>query len=83
MKGVLFFAGTFLRWPVQKPKEFLFLHSYLVVLYGITYFFKLFGLSISNLIFTIGIFAPLGILIYNGLPLDCLDYKSVIKRELS
>ena len=44
---------------------------------------KNFGLDASNLVFTIGLMAPIGYLIYNGLPLDCLDYKSAIKRELS
>ena len=44
---------------------------------------KKIGLEMSNLIFTIGLMAPIGYLIYNGLPLDCLNYKSAIKRELS
>ena len=83
MKGVLFFLGTIFRWPVQKTNEFLFLHVYLLGIYGITFFLRNIGLNFSNLIFTIGLIAPIGYLIYNGLPLDCLNYKSAIKRELS
>ena len=83
MKGILFFLGSFFRWPVQNTKEFLILHVYLLGMYGITYLLRNIGLEVSNLIFTIGFMAPIGYLIYNGLPLDCLDYKSAIKRELS
>ena len=83
MKGILFFLGSIFRWPVQNTKQFLILHAYLLVVYGITFILRNFGLELSNLIFTVGLIAPIGYLIYNGLPLDCLDYKSVIKRELS
>ena len=83
MKGVLFFLGSVFRWPVQNTKEFLILHVYLLVIYGITFLLHNIGLEFSNLVFTIGIIAPIGYLIYNGLPLDCLNYKSAIKRELS
>ena len=83
MKGVLFFLGSIFRWPVQKTNEFLILHIYLLGVYGITFLLRNIGLDFSNLIFTIGLVAPLAYLIYNGLPLDCLDYKSAIKRELS
>ncbi len=83
MKGVLFFLGSIFRWPVQKTNEFLMLHIYLLGIYGITFLLKNLGLSFSNLIFTAGLVAPIGYFIYNGLPLDCLDYKSAIKRELS
>ena len=82
MKGVLFFLGSIFRWPVQNTKDFLILHVYLLGIYGITYLLKNFGLDISNLVFTVGLIAPIGYLICNGLPLDCLDYKSAIKREL-
>ena len=82
MKGVLFFLGSMFRWPVQKTNEFLILHVYLLGIYGITFILRNIGLNISNLIFTVGLIAPLGYLIYNGLPLDCLNYKSAIKREL-
>ncbi len=83
MKGVLFFLGSIFRWPVQNTKQFLILHVYLLGIYGITYLLKNFGLDISKLVFTIGLIAPIGYLIFNGLPLDCLNYKSAIKRELS
>ena len=83
MKGALFFLGSIVRWPVQNTRGFLILHVYLLGIYGITFLLKNIGLEISNLIFTIGLIAPIAYLIYNGLPLDCLDYKSAIKRELS
>ena len=83
MKGFLFFLGSIFRWPVQKTKEFLILHVYLLGIYGMTYLLRGFGLDASNLVFTVGLIAPIGYLIYNGLPLDCLNYKSAIKRELS
>ena len=83
MKGVLFFLGSIFRWPVQNSKDFLILHLYLSGIYGITFLLKNIGLNFSNLIFTVGLMAPIVYLIYNGLPLDCLDYKSAIKRELS
>ena len=83
MKSVLFFLGSIFRWPVQKTNEFLIFHLYLLGIYGFTYLLRNLGLSFSNLVFTVGLVAPIGYLIYNGLPLDCLDYKSAIKRELS
>ena len=83
MKGVLFFLGSIFRWPVQKTNEFLIFHIYLLGIYGITFLLSNIGLAVSNLVFTVGLIAPIGYLIYNGLPLDCLDYKSAIKRELS
>ena len=83
MKGVLFFLGSTFRWPVQKPNEFLIFHIYLLGIYGITFLLRNIGLSFSNLVFTVGLVAPIGYLIYNGLPLDCLNYKSAIKRELT
>ena len=83
MKGVLFFLGSIFRWPIQNTKDFLIFHAYLLGIYGITFLLRNIGLEISNLIFTIGFIAPIAYLIYNGLPLDCLDYKSAIKRELS
>ena len=83
MKGVLFFLGSIFRWPIQNTKDFLIFHAYLLGIYGITFLLRNIGLEISNLIFTIGLIAPISYLICNGLPLDCLDYKSAIKRELS
>ncbi len=83
MKGVLFFLGSIFRWPVQKTNEFLILHVYFLGIYGLTFLIRNIGLNFYNLIFTVGLVAPIGYLIYNGLPLDCLDYKSAIKRELN
>ena len=83
MKGVLFFLGSIFRWPVQNSKEFLILHVYLLGIYGITFLLRNLGLEVSNLIFTVGLMGQIGYLNYNGLPLDCLNYKSAIKRELS
>ena len=83
MKGVLFFLGSIFRWPVQKTNEFLILHFYLLGIYLITFLLRNIGLSSSNLVFTFGLVAPIGYLIYKGLPLDCLNYKSAIKRELN
>ncbi len=83
MKGFLFFLGSIFRWPVQKTNEFLIFHSYLLVIYGLTFLMRNAGMGFSNLIFTVGLVTPIGYLIYNGLPLDCLNYKSAIKRELS
>ena len=83
MKSVLFFLGSIFRWPVQKTNEFLLMHVYLLGIYGVTFLLRNIGLNFSNLIFTVGLVAPIGYLIGNGLPLDCLNYKSAIKRELS
>ena len=83
MKGVLFFLGTTFRWPVQNTIEFLIFHVYLLGVYGITFLLRSIGLDLSNLVFTVGLVAPVGYLIFNGLPLDCLNYKSAIERELS
>ena len=83
MKGFLFFLGSIFRWPVQKTNEFLIFHIYLLGIYGITFLLRNVVLNFSNFIFTVGLVTPIGYLIYNGLPLDCLNYKSAIKRELS
>ena len=83
MKGFLFFLGSIFRWPVQNSKEFLIFHVYLLGVYGLTFLLSNIGLAASNLVFTVGLIAPMAYLIYNGLPLDCLNYKSAIKRELS
>ena len=83
MKGVLFFLGSIFRWPIQNTKDFLILHVYLLGIYGITFLLRNIGMDLSKFIFTVGLIAPIGYLIYNGLPLDCLDYKSAIRRELS
>ncbi len=83
MKGFLFFLGSTFRWPVQKTNEFLIFHVYLLGVYAITFLLRSIGFDFSNFIFTVGLVAPIGYLIYNGLPLDCLNYKSAIEREFS
>tara|TARA_B100000214_G_C23662752_1_gene488233 strand:+ start:293 stop:553 length:261 start_codon:yes stop_codon:yes gene_type:complete len=83
MKGFLFFLGSTFRWPVQKTNEFLIFHVYLLGVYAITFLLRSIGLDFSNFIFTVGLVSPVGYLVYNGLPLDCLNYKSAIERELS
>ena len=65
MKGVLFFLGSIFRWPVQNTKEFLILHVYLLGIYGITFLLRNIGLSFYNLVFTVGLVAPIGYLIYS------------------
>ena len=82
MKGFFFFLGSIFRWPVQRPNQFLTLHLYFIAIYSLSFLIKNIGFNFSNLILTSGMIAPLGYLICNGLPLDCLDYKSAIKREL-
>ena len=83
MKGVLFFLGSIFRWPVHNTNQFLLLHVYFLGIYGLTFLIRNIGLNFSNLVFTVGFVGPVGYLICNGLPLDCLNYKSAIKRELS
>tara|TARA_Y100001968_G_C18854026_1_gene479422 strand:- start:209 stop:469 length:261 start_codon:yes stop_codon:yes gene_type:complete len=82
MKGLLFFAGTALRWPAQQPKQFLILHLYIVTVYILTFLTRSAGLNIANFVFTLGFIAPVSFLISKGLPLDCLDYKSAIEKEI-
>ena len=83
MKGFLFFCGSLLRWPAQSPKKFLYLHLYILMIYLITYLSRVFSLNASYLLFTAGVLGPIMYAIYRGLPLDCLDYKSAIKREFN
>ena len=82
MTGFLYFLGNTLRWPALKPKEFLFSHGYLITIYLITFTLGQNGVSQSNLVFTLGILAPLLIAIGQGLPIDCLDYKKALNKEL-
>ena len=82
MTGFLYFLGNTLRWPALKPKEFLSLHAYLIIIYLITFLLSQNGINQANLIFTIGILAPLLKAIAQGLPTDCLDYKTALIKEL-
>ena len=82
MTGFLYFLGNTLRWPALKPKEFFSLHAYLTIIYLITFILSKNGVNLSNFVFTIGLLAPLLIAIGQGLPIDCLDYKSALIKEL-
>ncbi len=82
MTGFLYFLGNTLRWPALKPKEFFSLHAYLTIIYLITFILSKNGVNLANFVFTIGLLAPLLIAIGQGLPIDCLDYKSALIKEL-
>ena len=81
MKGFLYFLGNTFRWPVLKPKEFFSLHAYFSVIYLITFILSKNEVTQSNLVFTLGILAPLLIAIGQGLPLNCLDLESALLKE--
>ena len=82
MTGFLYFLGNILRWPALKPKEFFSLHAYFSFIYLITFMLSKNGVSQSNLVFTLGILAPLLISIGQGLPINCLDLESSLLKEL-
>ncbi len=80
MQAFLFFFGSAIRWMGSEPSRFLYFHLYLACIYIFTY--ALSGSSeIYRLIFTLGILSPLLLAIYKGLPLDCLDVESAIRKE--
>jgi len=81
MKGFLYFLGNTLRWPALKPKEFFSLHAYFLIIYLITFILSKNHVDQSNLVFTLGILAPLLIAIGQGLPIDCLDLNSSLLKE--
>ena len=83
IKGLFYFFGSLMRWPVQNIKEFLLFHLYILGLYLVTYLTRSLSINASSFIFTIGAMTPLMIAIYKGLPLDCLDYKASIEREFA
>ena len=64
-----------------KPKEFFSLHAYFSIIYLITFTLSKNHVGQSNLVFTLGILAPLLIAIGQGLPIDCLDLKSSLLKE--
>ena len=47
------------------------------MVYGFAYAFD----SLQGFILTVGLCTPLLVAIGQGLPLDCLDYESAIRRE--
>ena len=53
------------------------------MLYLLTYTLSKNEVNQSNLVFTLGILAPLLIAIGQGLPVNCLDFKSSLTKELS
>jgi len=81
MKPFLFFLGSAIRWMGSQPSRFLFFHLYLSCVYLFTYLAKTGSLEIYRLIFIVGIFSPFLLAIYRGLPLNCLDFDSAIKKE--
>ena len=81
MTGFLYFLGNTLRWPALKPKEFFSLHAYFSIIYLITFILSTNHVDQSNLVFTLGILAPLFIAIGQGLPIACLDLKSSLLKE--
>ena len=83
MTGFLYFLGNTLRWPALKPKEFFTLHAYFSVIYLLTFTLSKNNVSQSSLVFTLGILGPLLIAIGQGLPINCLDFKTSLKKELS
>tara|TARA_B100001029_G_scaffold60813_1_gene49211 strand:+ start:243 stop:500 length:258 start_codon:yes stop_codon:yes gene_type:complete len=83
MTGFLYFLGNTLRWPALKPKEFFTLHAYFTVIYLLTFTLSKNNVSQSSLVFTLGILGPLLIAIGQGLPINCLDFKTSLKKELS
>ena len=83
MQGFLFFLGSIIRWPALKPKDFLLFHVYLLLVYGITFLSKSISINTSSFVFTVGMISPIFFAIYKGIPLDCLNYKSAIDREIT
>ncbi len=81
MKTFLFFLGTAIRWMGKDPTRFLYFHLYLGCVYFFTFLAKSGSSDIYRLIFTIGILTPFLIAISQGLPLNCLDLESALKRE--
>lgn len=82
MKGFLFFAGSLLRWSVKEPRQFLLLHAYVLLVYTLAFSIESIWGNGLGLTITFGALAPLSFWICKGLPLDCLDYKSAIIREV-
>ncbi len=81
MKGFLYFLGTLLQWPVKKTNQFLLLHAYWLLIYGLAYFVSSTANAGYGLILVLGALGPLFLVISKGLPLNCLDYKAAIDRE--
>ncbi len=80
MKAFLFFLGSAIRGLALNPKNFLYFHSYIIFVYFLAYLTQSSSRGFG-FIFILSVFAPLLFAISKGLPLDCLDYESAIKRE--
>tara|TARA_Y100001968_G_scaffold292816_2_gene298333 strand:- start:23482 stop:23739 length:258 start_codon:yes stop_codon:yes gene_type:complete len=83
MKVFLFFLGSLIRWPALKPRDFFYFHCYILSVYAATYIAASISSNVSSLVFTVGLVAPIMLAIYNGLPLDCLNYESMKNREIN
>ena len=83
MKAFLFFLGTAIRSFAIRPSEFLVFHGYIFFVYIVAYIGKSASFNAFGLIFTSLVFAPLMFSIFNGLPLDFLNYESAIKKEVN
>ena len=81
MKAFLFFLGSAIRWMGSDLTRFLYFHLYLACVYLFTYFAKAGSSDIYRLIFIVGILTPAFISINKGLPLDCLNFESTMKKE--
>ena len=81
MNSFLFFIGTFLRWVVNKPREFGIRATYYLIIYLLAKFSGFDPSSGVGLLFTITVVGPLCYEIQKGLPVDCLDSGAVIERE--
>ncbi len=81
MKGILFFAGSFLRWTVQDPRKSFLLLAYFATLHGFATLLEFHGSSGMGFLFTTAVLAPFVLRICQGLPLDCLYYPAEIERE--
>ena len=75
IKGFLYFSGSLLRWPPQKPSEFLYLHIYILLIYFI------FWSTGLGLFLVMGALGPLCFAIFQGLSIDCLSYEAALSRE--
>ncbi len=64
-----------------EPSRFVYFHLYLASVYLFTYFARSGSSDAYRLIFLVGILSPFLIAINRGLPLDCLEFDSAIKKE--
>ena len=81
MKGLLFFAGTFLRQLVNKPQETGIVMLYYTLLLLVAFLVGFDNTGGLGLVFVILFIIPIARSIFHGLPIDCLDYKAAIERE--